>query len=137
MPDTRTVATNVVVGVGDWQGTLAANQTAFANTWVDRPAFLARYPTSLSASQYVDNLMTTAGLTTGQVDRQAILTAMANSGGYPSTTARAIGLRGVIESSAFDIREKSPAFVLMQYFGTCGAIRMMLLTTTSLAITSG
>ncbi|CAN5881363.1 hypothetical protein BH18ACI4_BH18ACI4_07960 [soil metagenome] len=114
MPDTRQVANGVIVGQGDWQGTLTANQTAFANAWVDRPAFLARYPTTLSATAYVTNLIATAGLT-GQVDPGPIVIEM--GAGYPSATARAIGLRRVIESSAFDNKEKSPAFVLMQYFG--------------------
>ena len=116
MPDTRTVGNGVIVGQGDWQSTLAANQTAFANAWVDRPAFLARYPTS-NATQYVTDLIATAGLT-GQLDPSPIVLEMNGvGGGYPSTAARAVGLRRVIESSAFDTRETSPAFVLMQYFG--------------------
>ena len=115
MPDARQVGNGVIVGSGsDWEGILAANQTAFANAWVDRPAFLARYPTTLAATAYITNLIETAGLT-GQVDPGPIVTEM--GAGYPSTAARAIGLRRVIESSAFDTKEKNPAFVLMQYFG--------------------
>jgi hypothetical protein len=114
MPDTRQVAANVVVGQGDWQGTLAANQTAFANAWVDRPAFLAEYPTSLSANQYAANLIAMAGLTS-QMDPSVVVNAM--GAGYPSAAARAIGLRSIIESSAFDALEKNRAFVLMQYLG--------------------
>jgi len=116
MPDTRQVASGVIVGQGDWQGQLAANQTAFANAWVDRPAFLTRYPTTLAADRYVDDLIQTAGLTPAQVNRDAIISEIATAG-YPSATARAIGLRRVVESSALDNKEKSPAFVLMQYFG--------------------
>jgi hypothetical protein len=113
MPDTRQVGNNVIVGEGDWSGTLAANQTAFANAWVDRPAFLARYPTSLTATQYATNLIETAGLT-GQLDPGPIVAEM---GGYPSAAARATGLRRIIESAAFDNKEKNKAFVLMQYLG--------------------
>jgi hypothetical protein len=116
MPDTRQVANNVVVGVGDWQGTLLANQTAFANAWVDRPAFLALYPTTLSATDYVNNLIATAGLTSGQVNGGQII-ADITAAGYPSAAARAIGLRRIIESAAFDTKEKNRAFVLMQYLG--------------------
>jgi len=116
MPDARQVGNGVIVGDGtDWQAILNANQTAFANAWVDRPAFLARYPTTLSATQYVDNLITTAGLTPGQVNRDQIIADI--SGGYPSATARATGLRRIVESAAFDTKEKNPAFVLMQYIG--------------------
>jgi hypothetical protein len=114
MPDTRQVATNVVVGQGDWQGTLAANQTAFANAWVDRPAFLAQYPTSLTPLQFATNLIQTAGLN-GQLDPATVVTDM--GGGYPSAASRAIGLRRIIESAAFDNKEKNRAFVLMQYLG--------------------
>lgn len=116
MPDTRQVGNNVIVGVGDWQGTLAANQTAFAQAWVNRPAFLARYPTNMTADVYVNDLIQTAGLTTAQVNTVQIVAALNMAG--PSTTAgRAAALRSIIESAAFDNKEKSPAFVLMQYFG--------------------
>ncbi|MBA2526106.1 MAG: hypothetical protein H0V18_10040 [Pyrinomonadaceae bacterium] len=114
MPDARQVGSGVIVGQGNWQGILAANQTAFANAWVDRPAFLARYPTTLTAVAYVDSLIQTAGLTAAQVNRDQIVAEMTN---YPSAAARATALRRIIESSAFDTREKNPAFVLMQYFG--------------------
>ncbi len=116
MPDTRQVANNVIVGQGDWQGTLSANQTAFANAWVDRPAFLARYRTSMPADQYVNALIQTAGLTATQVNAQQIIDAL-NVAGSSTTAGRATALRSIIESSAFDAKEKSPAFVLMQYFG--------------------
>lgn len=115
MPDTRQVAANVIVGQGDWQGTLAANQTAFANAWVDRPAFLAQYPLILTPTQYVDNLIQTAGLTAGQVNRNQIIATLTPN--YPSAAARATALRSIIESAAFDNKEKNRAFVLMQYLG--------------------
>jgi len=116
MPDARQVGNGVIVGPGtDWEGILAANQTAFANAWVDRAAFIARYPATLSANEYVTNLITTAGVT-GQVDPAPIASEI-SAAGYPSAAARATGLRRVIESSAFDNKEKNPAFVLMQYFG--------------------
>jgi hypothetical protein len=115
MPDARQVGNGVIVGEGDWQGTLAANQTAFANAWVSRPAFLARYPAAMSPDAYVDSLIQTAGLTSSQVNRQQIVDALTASGN--STAGRATALRSIMESSAFDTKEKSPAFVLMQYFG--------------------
>ncbi|MFN2511547.1 MAG: hypothetical protein ABR568_08900 [Pyrinomonadaceae bacterium] len=117
MPDAREVGNGVIVGNStDWEAILNANQTAFANAWVDRPAFLARYPTT-DANTYVTSLIATAGLT-GQLDPARIVSEMSGvGGGYPSAAARAVGLRRVIESAAFDTREKSPAFVLMQYFG--------------------
>lgn len=116
MPDTRQVANGVIVGQGDWQGTLAANQTAFASAWVDRPAFLALYPTTMPAGMYVDTLIQTAGLTPAQVNRDQIVADLILAGST-TTAGRAAALRSIIESSAFDTREKSPAFVLMQYFG--------------------
>ncbi|MBA3354819.1 MAG: hypothetical protein H0U18_02540 [Pyrinomonadaceae bacterium] len=115
MPDTRQVGNGVIVGQGDWQGQLAANQTAFANAWVGRGSFLARYPTTLSPGEYVDNLIQAAGLTAAQVNRNQIVADLTASGN--STAGRATALRSIIESSAFDTKEKSPAFVLMQYFG--------------------
>lgn len=115
LPDTRQVANGVIVGQGDWQGQLEANQQAFANAWVIRPAFLASYPTSMSPEIYVDALIQSAGLMAGDVNRSQIIADLTASGN--STSGRATALRRIVESPSFDNKERNPAFVLMQYFG--------------------
>jgi hypothetical protein len=108
--------------------TLEANKQAFADEWVQRPAFVAAYPTIMSNTEVVNKLFDSAGLTASIYDpqRQQEILAM-NSG-----RSRALVLRDVIEVPDFknipdpnspryselkQISQYNPAFVLMQYFG--------------------
>lgn len=112
MQASRTVGKDVVVNQGDWQGKLEANKVAFLNTWVASSEFLAAYPLSMSNQAYVDKLITTAGVTSGEVNGSALVTGLSNG-----TETRATVLRKIAESAAVNLKEKNPAFVLMQYFG--------------------
>jgi hypothetical protein len=112
MPNTRQVASGVIVGQGTWQVQLANNKTSFVNSWVNSSAFLAEYPTSMTPADFVDKLATRiAPATLNRAELVAELTANNNSSG------RASVLRKVAEGSGFTTQEKNPAFVLMQYFG--------------------
>jgi len=112
MQASRTVGKDVIVNQGDWQAKLEANKVAFLNTWVASSEFIAAYPLSMSNQEYVDKLVTTAGVTSGEVGGAALVTGL-NSG----SETRATVLRRIAESAAVNIKEKNPAFVLMQYFG--------------------
>ena len=107
---------------------LEASKQAFADAWVQRPAFLAAYPITLSNAEVVNKLFDSAGLTSSLYDplRQQEISAM-NAG-----RTRALVLRDVIEISDFknppnpndpryveikQVSQYNPAFVLMQYFG--------------------
>jgi hypothetical protein len=107
---------------------LEANKQAFADEWVQRPAFVAAYPITMSNTEVVNKLFDSAGLTSSIYDalRQQEIAAM-NAG-----RSRALVLRDVIEIPDFknipdpndprysEIKQTSqynPAFVLMQYFG--------------------
>ncbi|HEV2763963.1 MAG TPA: DUF4214 domain-containing protein [Pyrinomonadaceae bacterium] len=111
-PEQRQVANGVIVGQGNWQALLEANKTAFSNSWVNRPDFLAEYPTTMTPAAYVDKIIQTAGLSAGQVNRDALVAGLTNG-----TETRATALRKIVESEAFAVREKNPAFVHMQYLG--------------------
>jgi hypothetical protein len=87
-------------------------RAAFANQFIQRPAFLARYPATLTNAQFVNALFDTASLTPFTAERQAEIDAMNNQG-----RARSQVLRNVINLAAFREREYNPSFVLMQYFG--------------------
>ena len=56
MPDTATVARDVVVGSSGWPEQLAANKQAFISAWLQRPDFVAAYG-GLSPEGYVDTLI--------------------------------------------------------------------------------
>jgi hypothetical protein len=107
---------------------LEASKQAFADEWVQRAAFLAAYPNTLSNTEVVNKLFDSAGLTASIYDllRQQEIVAL-NSG-----RSRALVLRDVIEIPDFknipdpnspryaELKQTSQynsAFVLMQYFG--------------------
>ena len=110
-PDQQRLGASVVVGQGEWEAQLARNRETFIAAWVARPAFRARFD-SMSNAQYVDALISNAGLTPAEAGRDALLAAL--SGG---TRSRAGVLRDLVENARFKANERNPAFVQMQYFG--------------------
>jgi hypothetical protein len=110
MPDTATVANNVIVGSNaDWQATLEANKQAFINAWIARPAFSAAYD-GLNNAAYVDSLISHAAGFNG--DRDALVNGLNNS-----SLTRATALRQIVENGGFVNAKRNQAFVMMQYFG--------------------
>lgn len=114
MRNTRAVGKDVVVNQGNWQAMLEANKVAFLNAWVESPEFTAptAYPLSMGNQAYVENLIATIGVTSGEVNGSALVTGL-----NTATETRATVLRKIAESAAVNIKEKNNAFVLMQYFG--------------------
>src|SRR5207244_1612393 len=107
---------------------LEANKQAFADEWVQRPAFVAAYPITMSNTEIVNKLFDSAGLTGSIYDAQRQQEIQALNAGR----SRALVLRDVIEIPDFknvpdpndprynEIKQTSQynaAFVLMQYFG--------------------
>jgi hypothetical protein len=115
MPDTRTIGNGVIVGQGDWQTTLNNNKNAFTLAFVQRPAFQAAFPSTMTAQQFVDKLDLNAGTiltTTEKANLVAVLGSTPND-----ATKRASVLRSVAENANLSQRDFNKAFVLMQYFG--------------------
>jgi hypothetical protein len=107
---------------------LEANKQAFADEWVQSPAFLAAYPITMSNTEVVNKLFDSAGLTSSRYDAQRQQEILAMNAGR----SRTLVLRDVIEIPDFknipdtddpryselkQISQYNPAFVLMQYFG--------------------
>jgi uncharacterized delta-60 repeat protein len=107
---------------------LEASKQAFADEWVQRPAFGAAHPITLSNTEVVNKLFDSAGLTASRYDAQRQQEIQAMNAGR----SRALVLRDVIEIADFknipdpndprytelkQISQYNPAFVLMQYFG--------------------
>ncbi len=88
---------------------LEAAKTAFANNFVARPNFAAKYG-SLDNQQFVDALLTTAGVALSS--RQSIIDGLNNN-----TLTRAQALRQIAESGEVYQRYYNQAFVVMEYFG--------------------
>ena len=111
MPDTRTVANNVVVGEGTWQADLEASKQAFANAWVQRAEFQSAYG-GLGNEGYVDTLISHTGVSFSPGERDNLV-----DGLNKHTLTRAQVLRRIAENEQFVSAKRNAAFVMMQYFG--------------------
>ncbi len=112
LPDNERVGRGIIVGEGDWQARLERNKQAYASEFVNRPEFIAQYPTTLSPEQFVDTLNANTGGSLSPAERNALVAGLRDG-----TQTRASVLRAVAEDAEFRAREKNQAFVLMQYFG--------------------
>jgi len=115
MPDTRTIGNGVVVGEGDWQGKLNTNKNAFTLAFVQRPAFQAAFPSTMTAQQFVDKLDANAGNVLTTSEKSTLVGVLGATPNDP--TKRASVLRSVAENANLSQRDFNKAFVLMQYFG--------------------
>jgi hypothetical protein len=113
--DTQRVDAGVIVGQGSWQAQLDANKAAYALEFVQRPAFLARYPALTSATAFVDSLNGNAGSVLNDTERSALIAELSPNPADPSL--RADVLRKIADNALLQQREFNRAFVLMQYFG--------------------
>jgi hypothetical protein len=89
---------------------LEANKAAFANEWVARSAFTARYA-GLGNDAFVDALCNTVGLP-NHPSKQTWKNAL-NAG----SLTRAQVVRALVESTEMADKYYTEAFVIMQYFG--------------------
>jgi hypothetical protein len=87
------------------------SQKLFAAAWVQRSAFLADYPTSMTPAAFVQKLYDRAGVA------DAAARAAAQQGLTAGTKTRADALWDLAELAGFQSKEYNEAFVRMQYFG--------------------
>ncbi|MBA2341646.1 MAG: hypothetical protein H0V88_14760, partial [Pyrinomonadaceae bacterium] len=111
--DAQQLGSGVVVNSPGWEAKLNGNTETFVRELVQRSEFVARYPTSMTAEQYVAALLTNAGLPLTGAEQQAALAAYSTGG----VEGRARALRSIAESDLLFRKEFNKAFVLMQYFG--------------------
>jgi uncharacterized protein (TIGR03118 family) len=113
MRDLQALNRGVIFGQPGAEAQLEANKQAFYNDFLTRPEFVTKYPGSLTNAQYVDNLLTSAGLPTTGPFRDSLVAGLDGA-----TETRATVLRKVSEEDALNTpAEFNRAFVLMQYFG--------------------
>jgi hypothetical protein len=111
MPDTATVARDVIVGSRDWARQLEGNKQAFVAAWVERPAFQSAYG-GLANEGYVDTLIGHTGISFGEAERATMV-----SGLDQGTATRADVLRQIVENERFVSAKRNATFVMMEYFG--------------------
>jgi hypothetical protein len=120
LADTRRAAGGVVVGRAGWEKLLEENQGRFAEEFVARAEFRARYPETLTPAQYVEALdrMIAHPWNEGEggalktSDREQLIQGLASGAETRATVLGKLAL-----NPEFTRQELNRAFVLMQYFG--------------------
>ena len=112
-PDASAVGSGVVVGQTGWQQQLETNKQNYATQIVSSADFAARFPASQSATEFVNALYASAGITPTQAESDAAV----NAFGAGDLAGRIAALRKVADSNSVVQAEFNPAFVLMEYFG--------------------
>lgn len=110
---TRQLGDGVIVGQTGWDTRLEQNKQAYVAEVAASAAFVERFPTSLSAAQYVDALYASAEVTPTAAEQTDAITAF----GGGEIAGRVAALRKVSESSSVRAAELNAAFVLLQYHG--------------------
>ena len=111
--DTRQLGDSVIFGEAGADAKLEQNKQAYATQVVTSAAFIARFPTTQTASEFVDALYASAQVTPTATQRADAITAFGGGG----TAGRVAALRKIAESESLINAEFSPAFVLLQYHG--------------------
>ena len=62
LPDTQRIGLNVIVGTPGWPERLEANKVGFTQEFVSRSRFTTAFPLNMTPEQFVDKLITNAGL---------------------------------------------------------------------------
>src|SRR5262249_56222547 len=93
---------------------LDAAKDQFAIDFINRAAFLARYPNNMSPTQYVDTLLSTAGVSGNfnSTTRQNLINGL--TGG---ALTRAQVLRQIVESPEVSAKYFNEAYVVIDDFG--------------------
>ncbi len=113
--DAQEIGSCVQVGIGNWQAQLEANKQAYALAFVQRPDFVAAFPGSMTAQQFVEKLDANGGGVLSSGGKASVVAAL---GSTPADNAkRAQALRLLVEDPDLKAAEFNKAFVLMQYFG--------------------
>jgi hypothetical protein len=113
--DTQEMGQGIIVGQGDWERQLSDSKDIFALSLVQRENFRSRYPSSTSATDFVNALNANVGGVLPSDERMALILAL--SANPADAGLRANVIRRVAENAAVRQSAFAPAFVLIQYFG--------------------
>ena len=124
--DAATVAAGIVVNNALDPNVINANKQAFVNEFVTRPEFRAIYD-GLSATQYVNKLFATTGVTPTDIERNALIAEAGTAAGRASVLFKVVDGTTTVTGGllvfntnygkAFYDNLFNAAFVQMEYFG--------------------
>src|SRR5205814_6369046 len=73
LPDTQEIGQGVVVGQTGWEAVLESNKQAFALEFAQRSRFTTAFPTTMTPTQFVNQLFSNAGVTPSAADLAAAI----------------------------------------------------------------
>ena len=113
--DARRMGEGFRVGIGDWELQLELNKRAYALEFVQRARFLAAYPTTMTAEEFVTKLEQNVGGALSSSEKAALIALLGSTPADPEKRSQVV--RAVAEDADLRQAEFNRAFVLMQYFG--------------------
>ena len=100
---------------------LDTSKAAFADAWVQRPAFLALYPNTMTNDQFVNAVIQTMKTSKDIANNDEGYDLSSQASNFISQlnggASRGSVVRQMIDDAGFQNKEFNPGFVLMQYFG--------------------
>src|SRR4029079_18014347 len=87
--DTQRIAEGVVVLQPGWEALLESNKQAYALEFVQTPRFITAFPTSLTPTQFVDQLKTNSGNALSASERTTAINLFGGAGNTTNVSARA------------------------------------------------
>ena len=117
LTDTQKIGEGVVVGAPGWEQQLENNKQAFIAAFVQRSRFTTALPTTLTPTQFVDQLNANAGNVLSTTERATAIALFGSATDSSDATARAQALRQVAEDADLNSAEFNRAFILFEYFG--------------------
>jgi hypothetical protein len=117
LSDSQEISQGVVVGQPGAETVLENNKQAFVLRLVQRSQFATAYPTSLTPTQFVDQLNAKAGNVLSPGEHATAIGLFGSATDTSNITARAQALRQIAEDGDLVNSESNRAFVLMQFFG--------------------
>jgi hypothetical protein len=117
LPDTQRITRGVVVLQTGWEQVLESNKQAFTQEFVQRSRFLTAFPTTMTATEFVDKLNDNAKSNSDAKPLSPTERTQLINGLNGGTMTRAQVLRAVAEDTDLLNSEINRAFVLMEFFG--------------------
>jgi CSLREA domain-containing protein len=115
LTDTQRIGRDVIVNQGNWQAQLEANRQAYVLEFVQRPRFLAAFPLSMTAAEFVAQLEQNIGVTISAEERLQLVASL--NVNPTNALNRASAVQQMANNTTMRQREFNRAFVLMEYFG--------------------
>jgi hypothetical protein len=115
--DTQRIGQGVIVLAPGWEQLLESNKQAYAVEFVQTARFVTAFRTTMTPTEFVDQLNTRAGNVLSETERTTTIDLFNGAANSSNTTARAQAVRQVAEDTDLYNAEFNRAFVLAEYFG--------------------